>query len=263
MSGLDDWMGRREARRREGRWRDTMQVCENGHMITSMVKKHPEDMKKRCPDCGAPTITACKECQAPIPGQDHDPDFYFSTSRPDYCDNCGKPYPWAGQRNLEMGVSMTPASNKVFVVHGHAEDMKQAMARALVTLGLDPIILHEKPNQGRTIIEKFEDYADVGFAVVLLSGDDMAYPSGVEHKIAKPRPRARQNVVMELGFFLAKLGRAKVFALYKQAADFELPSDYQGILYTAYDAAGHWMLTLVRELKAAQYDVDANKLIRS
>lgn len=109
---------------------------------------------------------------------------------------------------------MAQASNKVFVVHGHAEDMKQAAARILSTLGLDPIILHEQANQGKTIIEKFEAHAEVGFAVVLLSGDDMAYPASVERKKAKPRPRARQNVILELGYFLGKLGRNKVFILY-------------------------------------------------
>jgi predicted nucleotide-binding protein len=155
------------------------------------------------------------------------------------------------------------ASNKVFVVHGHAEDMKQGMARVLTDLGLDPVILHEQPNQGRTIIEKFENFADVGFAVVLLSGDDMAYPAGVEHKKAKPRPRARQNVVGEMFFFLGKLGRDCIFPLYKEVENFELPSDYQGVLYTPYNATGQWRFQLVQELKAAGYDVDANKLIRS
>jgi predicted nucleotide-binding protein len=160
-------------------------------------------------------------------------------------------------------MNMASLSNKVFVVHGHAEDMKQAAARTLTTLGLDAVILHERPNQGRTIIEKFEDSSDVGFAVVLLSPDDMAYPASVEHKKATPRPRARQNVVMELGFFLAKLGRDCVFTLYKQADDFELPSDIQGVLYTSYDTGGSWRFSLAQELKAANYDVDANKLLKA
>jgi predicted nucleotide-binding protein len=150
----------------------------------------------------------------------------------------------------EEGAIMAKPSNKVFVVHGHAEDMKQAAARILTKLGLDPIILHEQPNQGRTIIEKFENYAEVGFAVVLLSGDDMAYPADVAHSQAKPRPRARQNVVLELGFFLGKLGRGRVCPLYKKADDFELPSDIQGVLYMPYDAAGSWCFSLVQELSA-------------
>ena len=103
-------------------------------------------------------------------------------------------------------------SNKIFIVHGYNEEMKQAVARIVEKIGLKPIILHEQPNKGRTIIEKFEDYSDVNFAIVLLSPDDIAYP--------KDKPpedkefRARQNVIFELGFFVGKLGREHVFILY-------------------------------------------------
>lgn len=161
-----------------------------------------------------------------------------------------------------VGPAKEAPSKRVFIVHGHDEAMKQEVARVLLTLELDPIILHELPNEGRTIIEKFEKNADVGFAVVLLSGDDMAYPSGTEHKKAKPRPRARQNVVMELGYFVAKLGRDRVLPLYKEVQNFELPSDFQGVVYTPYDPAGGWRGKLVQELQAAKYDVDANKLFK-
>ena len=51
-------------------------------------------------------------------------------------------------------------SNRIFVVHGHDEAMKQAVARTLEKIGLEPIILHEKPSEGRTIIEKFTDYSE-------------------------------------------------------------------------------------------------------
>ena len=152
-------------------------------------------------------------------------------------------------------------NNKVFIVHGHDEAMKHEVARVVTQLGLEPIILHEQPNQGRTIIEKFEKNADAGFAVVLLSGDDMGYPANTDPKKTEPRPRARQNVVLELGYFVAKLGRHRVFPLYKRAEDFELPSDYHGVAYEDYNAGG-WHLKLVQELRAANYDVDANNLIK-
>jgi predicted nucleotide-binding protein len=181
---------------------------------------------------------------------------------PSFCENCGEPFPWKVKADAQEETTMptSPASNKVFIIHGHADDMKEAVARTVGDLGLNPIILHEQPNQGRTIIEKFEDYANVGFAVALLSGDDIAYPIGTSPK--KARPRARQNVILELGFFYAKLGRGKVVALYKKADNFEIPSDFQGILYTEYDAAGHWRYELVRELQAAEYNVDANRLTK-
>lgn len=66
-------------------------------------------------------------------------------------------------------------SNRIFIVHGHDETMKHSVARTVEKLGFEPIILHEKPNNGRTIIEKFTDYSDVSFAIVLLSPDDVAF----------------------------------------------------------------------------------------
>jgi predicted nucleotide-binding protein len=261
---LDMAPGAKRAGEDEQEWYDTMQVCLKGHQITSEAVRHPERQKKRCPKCGAATLTACPKCSMRIPGYHNIPGYLdiHKVPVPSFCDSCGEPFPWAGQIEAQQDANMAPSTNKVFVVHGHAADMKEAVARTLTTLGLDPIILHEQPSQGRTIIEKFEDYSDVGFAVVLLSPDDMAYPAGVEHKKAKPRPRARQNVVMELGFFSAKLGRNHVFTLYKTADEFELPSDFQGIVYTPYDSGQSWRLSLTQELKAAKYDVDANKLLK-
>ncbi len=149
---------------------------------------------------------------------------------------------------------------KVFIVHGHDQEMRESVARTIEKLGLDPIILHEQPNQGRTIIEKFTDYGNVSFAVVLLSPDDMGYPMNESPKKAKAR--ARQNVILELGFFIGKLGRGKVMPLYKVHPNFEMPSDYSGVLYTPYDDSGKWRFTLVTELQAAGYNIDANKLTK-
>jgi predicted nucleotide-binding protein len=150
-------------------------------------------------------------------------------------------------------------SNRIFIVHGHDEAMKQAVARTLEKIGLEPIILHEKPSEGRTIIEKFTDYSDVSFAVVLLSPDDIAYAKDQPLKDAKLR--ARQNVIFELGFFIGKLGRNRVLVLYQEEKNFEMPSDYSGVLYTPYDNSGRWKFDLIKELKACGYPVDANKLL--
>ena len=162
-------------------------------------------------------------------------------------------------REARNQVPMSDPSNRVFVVHGHNEEMKQSAARTLETLGLKPIILHEQPNQGRTIIEKFIDYTDVGFAVVLLAPDDLAYAKSSSHK--QSRTRARQNVILELGFFLGKLGRQHVAAIYQKDEKFELPSDYSGVLYIEYDSQGHWRYQLAGELQACGYkQADKNKL---
>jgi predicted nucleotide-binding protein len=147
-------------------------------------------------------------------------------------------------------------SDRVFVVHGHDEAMRESVARALSNLGLEPIILHEQSDHGRTIIEKFYDYSDVGFAVVLLSPDDIGYANNADPDTAQPR--ARQNVILELGFFLGKLGRENVAVLHK--GNVEIPSDFSGILYTPYDPSGAWPYKLTRELRESGYKVSADDL---
>jgi predicted nucleotide-binding protein len=241
-----------------------MQVCLNGHVITPIANLSREPLKKRCPDCGAETITRCPNCDVEIPGAAAGPGLVFGGENPPaFCHECGEAYPWAPKKqetaSTALPLTATEQTNDVFVVHGHDEEMKQAVARTLTQLGLNPIILHEQPNQGKTIIEKFEKNADVKFAVVLLSPDDKAYPASASPKNAKPRPR--QNVILELGYFVGKLTRARVFAL-KRGDDLEIPSDFQGVVYTPYDnAAGQWRFRLVGELKTAGYGVDANVLL--
>ncbi len=147
----------------------------------------------------------------------------------------------------------------IFVVHGHDEEMKQSIARVLEKLGLKPLILHEQPNGGRTVIEKFMDYGEiVSFAVILLSPDDIAYQVGEDPTVA--RYRARQNVILELGFFLGKVGRDRVVVIYREADKFEMPSDFAGVLFVPFDNRGTWKFEMVRELKAVGYSADANAL---
>lgn len=143
-------------------------------------------------------------------------------------------------------------SRKVFVVHGHDNEAKETTARFLEKLALQPIILHEQPSSGRTVIEKFENYSDdIAFAVVLLTPDDVG---AVKNSSASLKPRARQNVIMELGYFMGRLGRVRVCALYKGGV--ELPSDYQGILYVEMDAAGAWKAKLAQEFVQAKLPIE-------
>ena len=148
-----------------------------------------------------------------------------------------------------------PSTNEIFVVHGRDEGTKNIVARYLETLNLEPVILQEQPNEGRTIIEKFEEYAQVGFAVVLCTPDDMG---ALETERENPRPRPRQNVVLEWGFFLGKIGRDRVCALVK--GDVEIPSDYAGVIYINLDDSDGWKLSLARELRNAGVPVDMNLL---
>lgn len=147
--------------------------------------------------------------------------------------------------------------NTVFLVHGHDEAAIHEVARLLEQLDLEVIILREQPNSGRTIIEKFVDYSNVGFAVVLLTGDDRGGAKSLTRD--EQKLRARQNVILELGFFLGRLGRNRVCVLHQ--ADVEIPSDYSGVLFLPLDPAGAWRLALARELKAAGLDVNMNKAV--
>lgn len=152
-----------------------------------------------------------------------------------------------------------PKNNQIFVVHGHDEYMKETVARTLGKLNLEPIILHEQENLGKTIIEKFELFSEnVSFAIILFSADDLAYERGQPYESAKYR--ARQNIILELGYFMGKLGRKKVVVLHKSEKNFEFPSDILGIVYIPFDPHNGWKLTLAKELKAAGYDVDFEKL---
>lgn len=156
-------------------------------------------------------------------------------------------------------VNQTPLSEsrKVFVVHGHDNEAKESTARFLEKLGLQPIILHEQPSSGRTVIEKFESYAsDIAFAVVLLTPDDIGT---VATSPATLTARARQNVVMELGYFMGRLSRVRVCALHKGGV--ELPSDYQGVIYIEMDLAGAWKAKLAQEFVQAKLPIELSGLL--
>jgi predicted nucleotide-binding protein len=154
---------------------------------------------------------------------------------------------------------MRPArehTNKAFVVHGHDQSAKESVARFLERLGIEAVILHEQATGGRTIVEKLEHYSDVAFAVVLLTPDDVG---GVKDAAPdKLESRARQNVILELGYFVGKLSRKHVCALYK--GPLELPSDYFGVGYVSLDDTG-WRIELGKELRAAGFKVDMNLVI--
>lgn len=145
-------------------------------------------------------------------------------------------------------------SRKVFIVHGHDEGAQQTVARFIERIGFEAVILSEQANKGRTIIEKIEANGDVGFAVVLLTPDD------VGGKTADTlRPRARQNVLLELGYFIARLSRQRVCALAK--GDLEIPTDFAGVVWEKMDGGGGWKLALAKELEAAGFTVDWNKVM--
>jgi predicted nucleotide-binding protein len=143
--------------------------------------------------------------------------------------------------------------NKVFIVHGHDNETKQEVARFIEKIGLQAIILHEQANSGMTIIEKIEHYAsEANFAIILYTPCDKG--RGVLEVKVEARYRARQNVVFEHGYLMAKIGRENVCALVK--GKIETPSDISGVVYTPLDSAGGWKNKLLTELKSCDYEVN-------
>lgn len=149
-------------------------------------------------------------------------------------------------------------SKDIFIVHGHDEEMKSSVKALLLQLGLHPIILSEEPNGGKTIIEKFEDNSQkVDFAIVLMSDKD---DQGCEIGKNDFKPRARQNVILELGYFIGKLGRRKHVCVLKKDG-VEEPSDILGIAYTPYVLGQKsWKYEVADELQEAGFVIDKNKI---
>lgn len=160
----------------------------------------------------------------------------------------------AASRSIDTDRALRSLSDRVFVVHGHDGEAREAVARFIEKLGLKPVILDEQANRGRMILEKFEQQRDIGFAIVLLTPDDFGGKVG-SHAV----PRARQNVILELGYFIGSLGRDRVCAL--KRGDLELPSDVLGIAWTPFDSGRGWQIEIARELKEAGYTVDLNKAL--
>lgn len=146
-------------------------------------------------------------------------------------------------------------TNKVFVVHGHDEDAKYQLEIILAEMGLEPVVLHRKADSGRTIIEKFEEHADVGFAFVLLTPDEVAYladQASLPDDKRKKEFRARPNVIFEFGYFVGRLGRHRTCCVYR--GNVTLPSDLSGLLYKKFEKKIEEIAySLQKELKAAGY----------
>jgi predicted nucleotide-binding protein len=146
---------------------------------------------------------------------------------------------------------------KVFTVHGHDEVAKYTVARFIERLDLEAIILDEQSGGLQAIIDKFEEQAaNIVFAIILLTPDDVGAAESEKDKL---QPRARQNVILELGYFIGKLERNQICLLYKEGV--ELPSDIRGQSYVLMDDHDGWQLKLAREMKYARLPIDANKLL--
>ena len=155
----------------------------------------------------------------------------------------------------ETKLSKEVRSNKIFVVYGKEDEVSSDVIQTLHKLELEPIIIHEATSQ-KTVIDKIGEYPHVSFAVVVLSPDDLAYPK--EETAEQAKYRSSQDVILELGYFLGKLGNQNVVAIYKKEEDFEVPNGFSGVIWIEYKTG--WYFQLIRELKECSFDVDANKL---
>lgn len=233
-SDLDAWVRMTRARIRRAMGADHWQVAEFDKVDYSpmvLTASEPEEMSRRAQKSG--TREAVSILAACIDERQ---------------DDSGA----ARQR------SVPETEGRAFIVHGHDEGAKHETARFLRDLlGSEPIILHEERNSGQTLLEKFEaNAATSGYAVVLLTGDDLGRAKGAAPK--KDMPRGRQNVILELGFFLGAIGRAKVTVLRDPGV--EIPTDVLGFAYVERDSAGAWKATLAREIEGAGFDVDWSAL---
>ncbi len=140
-------------------------------------------------------------------------------------------------------------TSQVFIVHGHDEIPKLEISEFISSVGLEPIILHMQASLGKTIIEKIEEYSNVGFAVVMYTPCDI----GTKLGCLQYNYRARQNVVFEHGYLIAKLGRSRVSALVK--GSIEIPNDISGVIYIKFDEQGAWRDELKKEMRSAGYNV--------
>jgi len=150
----------------------------------------------------------------------------------------------------------------VIVACGSDDEMKDALTATLAKLRLVPVVLCEEPGHGRKIVERFADYPDIEFAVVLLSPDDYVYAKGEEPSKRKLKPA--QDVVFELGYLLGKLGTEHVFILFRESEkrEFNVRIDFEGVKATPFDNRDSWKLALIRELTNCGYMVEADRILK-
>ena len=163
-----------------------------------------------------------------------------------------------GELRTATSTSKSPQlSNKVFIVHGHDSGLKTDVEQFIHQIGLEPVVLHRQIDQGKTLIEKFEQHSDVGYAIILLTPDEIAYStdqSSLNENDRITERRARPNVIFEFGYFVGKLGRSRVCCIHKE--DVVVPSDLNGLIYKrVQDSVESQAFSIIRELQAAGYTI--------
>lgn len=163
---------------------------------------------------------------------------------------------------LENSMSIlgaTAKNRKVFVVYGHDINARTQLEAMLRRWDIEPLIIDQLASSGQTIIEKLEENTNkVQFGIVLATPDDVGYSRGKE---TDKKYRVRQNVILELGMLLSKIGRSKVAILLSQAEEMEKPSDIDGLIYIPFtNNVEEARISLAKELQRNGYDIDISKL---
>lgn len=160
---------------------------------------------------------------------------------------------------LERGLNTMPKNRKVFVVYGHDQVARTQLEAMLRRWDLEPLILDQLESSGNTVIEKLEEYIpQADFGIVLATPDDIGYP---KEKDGEKKYRVRQNVILELGMLLSRLGRTKVAILLKNIEDMEKPSDINGLIYIPFSSdVKEATVDLAKEMNRNGYYIDVSKL---
>ena len=150
-------------------------------------------------------------------------------------------------------------NRNVFVVYGHDLNARTQLEAMLRRWDIEPLIIDQLVSSGQTIIEKLEENTDkVQFGIVLATPDDIGYSKGKEEC---KKYRVRQNVILELGMLLSKVGRSKVAILLSQAEEMEKPSDIDGLIYIPFtNNVEEAKVSLAKELQRNGYEIDITKL---
>ena len=152
---------------------------------------------------------------------------------------------------IEANTAKKTNNDTVFIIHGHDNTLKMEVQLLLNRAAVNNIVLHEQADRGRTIIDKLLDETNkAGYAIALLTPDDI---------LENEAKRARQNVILEIGYFIGLLGKERIRLLVKDGV--EVPSDLQGILYEKYEASGSWKIKLLKEMQAVGIYVDMKGVI--
>jgi len=169
---------------------------------------------------------------------------------------------------VEMEKKPTKAAvpkKEIFISHGKDQKPLNELKEMLIEFGLTPVVLSEQPSGGRTVMEKLEAYSDVGYAFVMLTPDDLggfvelgskwSRPTRLRKFLKTAHTRPRQNVILEFGYFVGKLGRDRVTCLLKKPV--ERPSDMQGIVYISFkESLEEIRAEILKELRAAGYSIE-------